>query len=142
MGNSETGSPINSNGTVETNRKLIILAVDDSPVILKSVSSVLGNDYKVFLLPKPNEISRILQKVTPDLFLLDYLMPEINGFDLIPIIRGTPGHSKTPIIFLTSVATLDNATAALELGACDFIVKPFNPDVLREKIAQHIKAEH
>ena len=122
----------------ESERKLVILAVDDSPVILKSVSAVLGKEYRVLTLPKPTEIGSVLEKVTPDLFLLDYQMPEINGFELVPIIRGFPDHAETPIIFLTSVGTIDNVTAALAMGASDFIVKPFKPDILREKITRHI----
>jgi PleD family two-component response regulator len=122
----------------ETHRKLQILIVDDSPVILKSVSSVLSDTYKVFALPRPEKIRDVLQKLTPELFLLDYLMPEITGFELIPIIRSYEEHKETPIIFLTSEGTIENVSAALALGACDFIVKPFKPDILREKIAKHI----
>lgn len=122
----------------ETKRKLVILAVDDSPVILQSVSSVLSDTYKVYSLPKPTELEKVLMKMVPDLFLLDYLMPEINGFELIPIIRNMKEHAETPIIFLTSEGNVDTLTAALSLGACDFVVKPFSPEVLREKIAKHI----
>ena len=122
----------------EVNRKPLILAVDDSPVILKAVSAVLSNDYKVFTLIKPTELEKVLKKLTPDFFLIDYQMPELNGFDLIPIIRGFAEHKDTPIVFLTSEGTFDNVTAALALGASDFIVKPFDPDILREKIAKYI----
>ena len=122
----------------EQNRKKIILAVDDSPVILKSVLSVLSDVYKVYTLPKPTELEKILQKLTPDLFLLDYQMPEINGFELIPIIRNFEEHKDTPIIILTSMGTDDTLTTAIALGASDFVVKPFQPDILREKIAMHI----
>jgi len=122
----------------EENRKLVILAVDDSMVILKSVASVLSDIYKVYTLPKPGELKTVLKNLTPDLFLLDYQMPEINGFELIPIIRKFDEHKDTPIIFLTSEGTFDNVTAALALGASDFVIKPFNPDVLRERIAKHI----
>ena len=122
----------------EKNRKPIILAVDDSPVILKSVSAVLGGIYKVFTLPKPTALETVLQKLTPDLFLLDYRMPELDGFDLIPIIRSFEEHKNTPIIFLTAIGTFENVTAALALGACDFVIKPFDPNVLKERIAKHI----
>ena len=118
--------------------KPVIVSVDDSPVILNTISSVLSGEYKVFTLSKPSELERVLSKVQPDLFLLDYKMPESTGFDLIPVIRGFKEHANTPIIFLTSEGTIDNLTAAFALGACDFIVKPFSPDVLREKIAKHI----
>jgi len=122
----------------EAHRKLLILAVDDSPVILKTVSSLLGDTYKVFVLPKSTKIKEVLQKLTPELFLLDYQMPELTGFELVPIIRSFEEHKETPIIFLTSIGTIENVSAALALGACDFIVKPFKPDILREKIAKHI----
>ena len=121
----------------EANRKPLILVVDDSPVILTSVASVLGNDYKVITLAKPTELEKVLQKLTPELFIVDYLMPQLNGFELIPIIRSFPEHTDTPIVFLTSEGTFDNVTAAFALGASDFIVKPFNPDVLRKKIAKY-----
>ena len=122
----------------EAGPKPIILAVDDSTVILGSVASVLSDTYKVYTLPKPEELEKVLQRLTPDLFLLDYLMPGINGFELIPIIRGMEKHKETPIIFLTSEGTVDTLTAAVGLGASDFIVKPFIPSVLREKIAKYI----
>ena len=122
----------------EANRKPAILAVDDSIVMLQTISSVLSDEYKVLTLPKPLELEKVLRKFTPDLFLLDYNMPEINGFELIPIIRNMKEHQDTPIILLTSAGTIDNVTAALALGVCDFAIKPFNPDILRQKIAKHI----
>lgn len=122
----------------EATRKLRILAVDDAPVMLKIISSVLSEDYKVYGMANPKMIDKFLRQVTPELFLLDYMMPEINGFELIPIIRSFPEHKNTPIIFLTSLGTVDHISAAVALGACDFVVKPFQAEILREKIAKHI----
>jgi len=122
----------------EADYKPLIFAVDDSPDILAAVASVLSGRYRVFKLPKPTMLKTVLQQVTPDLFLLDYQMPELSGFDCVPIIRGIKGHEDTPIIFLTSEGTVDNISTAIALGACDFVVKPFNPDALRQKIAMHL----
>ena len=122
----------------EAGRKPLILAVDDSPVILKSVSSLLSDEYKVFTLLKPMELEKILRQIVPDLFLLDCQMPERSGFELVPIIRSFEEHKDTPIIFLTSKVTDDNLAAAMALGASDFVVKPYVPEVLRERIAKHI----
>jgi putative two-component system response regulator len=83
-------------------------------------------------------LENVLKQVDPDLFLLDCQMPGLNGFELIPIIRGFEAHRDTPIIFLTSEGTIDNLTAAVGFGACDFIVKPFNPEQLLEKVEKHI----
>lgn len=122
----------------EANRKLRILAVDDASFMLSTISSVLKNDYEVFSLTKGALVEKFLRHTTPELFLLDYTMPEINGFQLVPIIRSFEEHENTPIIFLTAMGTTHHVSKAFSLGACDFVVKPVNPEILREKIAKHI----
>lgn len=122
----------------EESRKLRILAIDDSAASLKAVSAALSADYKVYGMTNPNMIEKFLQEITPELFLLDYKMPERSGFELIPIIRNFEEHKTTPIIIMTSMGSVDHISASLSLGACDFIVKPFQEDILRKKIAKHI----
>ena len=122
----------------ESMRKMRILAVDDSPTTLKSIISTLKDQYKVFTLSDPTQVERFLRQITPELFLLDYKMPNLSGFDLVPIIRSFEEHKDTPIIFLTSMGTNDNVSAAAMLGAVDFLVKPFEPYTLQDKIAKHI----
>jgi len=122
----------------EAARKLRILVVDDSPVMIKTISSVLEGDYNVQGIVDPLLVEEFLEKMIPELFILDYKMPKLNGFELVPKIRKFADHAKTPIIFLTSMGTADNISTALSLGACDFIVKPFQPEILREKVAKHI----
>ncbi|MDR0441893.1 MAG: response regulator [Treponema sp.] len=122
--------------------KLQILAVDDAPVMLRTISSLLSEKYKVHILPDPTRVEKFLHQITPDLFLLDYQMPVLNGFELIPIIRKFWEHKNTPIIFLTSEGTPDHVAEALSRGACDFIVKPFQPNLLLEKVAKHIGRRH
>jgi PleD family two-component response regulator len=118
-----------------------ILAIDDMPTMLRAINHALGDKYKVYMLSKPAEMKDLLNKITPDLFLLDYNMPVMSGFDLIPIIREFPEHEETPILFLTAEGTVDHLTAAMHMGASDFIVKPFNAKALREKIASYIRRE-
>jgi len=122
----------------ESTRKMRILAVDDAPVILKTISSVLSDDYKIYGMTDSTKLENFLRQITPELFLLDYKMPVLSGFDLIPIIRSFDEHKNTPIIFLTSMGTTEHVSAALALGACDFIIKPFQGNILREKVAKHI----
>lgn len=122
----------------EATRKMKILAIDDAPIILKTISSVLSNEYKVYGMTDPTMLEKFLKQVTPELFLLDYKMPKLSGFELVPIIRRFEKHKDTPIIFLTSLGTADHVSAAFALGACDFIVKPFQGNILREKVSKHI----
>ena len=118
--------------------KPCILAVDDSLPMLRSINYALRDKYKVYTLPKPENLKEILSKVKPDLFLVDYNMPVLNGFELIPIIREYPEHEKTPIIFLTAEGSVSNLSAAISHGANDFIVKPFNTKAFRERIEKHL----
>jgi PleD family two-component response regulator len=141
-GETAGGQPLNEViqqvDSAEAARKLCVLAVDDSPSTLKTIIAALKNQYKVFTLSNPMQVKRFLQQVTPELFLLDYKMPEINGFELVPIIRSFEEHKDTPIIFLTSLGTKNNISVAAMLGAVDFVVKPFDSHTLQEKIAKHI----
>ena len=118
------------------NRQHSILAVDDSPSMLRSIHFALRNKYKVHTLQKPENLSKIIQTLKPDLFLFDFNMPELNGFDLVKIIHGFENFKNTPIIFLTSESSPDQLNEALNLGAKDYILKPFNPNKLRDKIAK------
>ena len=122
----------------EVNRKMRVLAVDDSPAILKTISSILEDKYKVYGMTNPMMLEKFLKQIVPELFLLDYKMPDRTGFELIPVIRSFDEHKKTPIIILTSMGTPDHISASHSLGANDFIVKPFQDNILREKVAKHI----
>jgi len=119
--------------------KPVILTVDDSPTILKSVNALLRDKHSVYSLPDSSKIKDLLAMVTPDLFILDCNMPGLSGFDLVPIIRGYTEYTDTPIIFLTGDGTRDNLILAAQLGASDFLVKPIDENLLREKVAQHLK---
>jgi DNA-binding response OmpR family regulator len=101
----------------------------------------LSGQYSVYTLPHvANEqvLLELLRKITPDLFILDCNMPVFSGFDLIPIIRSFEEHKDTPIVFLTSVGDIDHKSAAIMLGARDFLIKPLSADALRQKVAQYI----
>jgi len=119
--------------------KPIIMAVDDNPSILRSIKSMLDDKYKVYTLSEPQVMSEVLKKVSPDLFLLDYKMPVINGFELVQIIRSLSRHQETPIMFLTSEGTIDNLSIAMSLGSADFIVKPIDEETLTKKVSAALK---
>jgi DNA-binding response OmpR family regulator len=123
----------------DTDEKLRILSVDDAPSILRAIAYALHDKYEVYTLSKSAELKDFLRGVKPDLFLLDCNMPEISGFDLIPIIRGFPEHKETPIIFLTSDRVNNDIRETLGLGAYDYIVKPFEPKDLRDAVEKHLK---
>jgi len=121
----------------EARRKRRVLSVDDSMVMIKTVTSALGGEYTVQGLTDSMKIEQFLFRFMPDLFLLDVIMPGLGGFELIPIIRRFPEHKETPIIILTGNGSAECLATAVSLGVSDFMVKPIKPKVLREKIAKH-----
>ena len=127
----------------KTAHKPCIVAIDDVPHMLRSIQYALRNRFNVQTLSKPEILENFLQKIkiTPELFILDCNMPVVNGYELFLQIRNLPEHKQTPIIFLTSDGTVDNVTAAVNLGASDFLVKPFSSAVLREKVSKQIFKE-
>jgi len=116
-----------------------ILVVDDVSSMLRAIQYALHDRYKVFALSRSEDVVDFLKTKKPDLILLDYLMPIMNGFDLIPVIRELPDHKETPIIIITTEGTLDHVNEAMSIGASDFIVKPFKPKELNDKVAKHIR---
>jgi DNA-binding response OmpR family regulator len=122
--------------------KPTVLVIDDDPSILTSINALIKDLYIVYTVPgAANEkvVRELLKKVDPDIFLLDCHMPGLSGFDLVPIIRSTPLHDDTPIIFITSDGTPDNVYVAISKRMSDFIVKPIDRDTLRSKLATHLR---
>jgi len=119
----------------------IIFVVDDSNTNLLTAETALSKNYRVFTLPSAVDMFGFLNDIVPDLILLDILMPEMNGFDAMRRLKSEERYSNIPVIFLTSRD--DSATEAygFELGAVDFISKPFSEPVLLNRINKHLQIE-
>jgi len=115
-----------------------ILAVDDMPEILSFVNSALKNHYKVVAVPSGKAALNVMKSQKPDLFLLDIDMPEMDGFELLRIIRSTPEYAKTPVVFLTGNSSRDHVTAAMLEGCNDFIVKPTTYEYLLTIVGKYM----
>jgi putative two-component system response regulator len=114
--------------------KKIILAVDDIAMNLRTIKVILEEDYDVRLAKSGELALDTLKETKVDLVLLDIEMPGITGFDVIDGMKKIPGRERIPVIFITSHAAPDLIVAAYEHGAQDYIVKPINPEVLRNKV--------
>ena len=111
-----------------------VLAVDDMPEILSFVNNAIKDNYKVIPVPSGRAALAALKTHTPDLFILDIEMPEMDGFELASVIRTMPEHAKTPIIFLTGNAGRSYITQAMQVGADEFIIKPASHGYLLAKV--------
>jgi two-component system sensor histidine kinase/response regulator len=118
--------------------KQLILAVDDQPNNLKVISSALGHDYKISLANSGAKALNILENLKPDLILLDVMMPDMDGFDTIRLMKDNPKWRDIPVIFLTAKSDDESIINGFELGAVDYITKPFNVNELRVRARNHI----
>ena len=118
----------------ESEQVPVILAVDDQAEILTSVSSMLEGRYKVIAVTSGADALKAMKMHHPTLFLLDIIMPEMDGLKLAYAIRKMRGHAKTPILFLTEDRQAKSVMTAKKVGACDYILKPVDKDILINKI--------
>ncbi len=114
-----------------------ILIVDDDPEIVEILQDVLTRDgrFEVKSTTTGYEAGILTQSFNPDLILLDYLLPDINGNVICKTIRDNPAFSGMKIIFVSGVVNPDEIDQLTKAGADDFIKKPFNVDSLIEKIS-------
>ncbi len=112
-----------------------ILMVDDSKDILQVVSQRLKSwGYDVVTANSGEEGLRLASELIPDLILLDIMMPKMKGRDVCARLKADPKTKAIPVIFLTALGLADHVKAGLDLGAEDYIVKPFEPEELRDRI--------
>ena len=116
-----------------------ILVVDDEPSWLKVLRYFLENKgYAVKTVSSGPEALQALQSYHPDIILSDVRMPEMNGFDLLDTIRKTPSVSTTPVIFFSAIDDYDARKTAKDLGAADYIVKPFDQEEVASVLHKHL----
>jgi putative two-component system response regulator len=80
--------------------------------------------------------------VTPSIVLLDIMMPEMDGYEVLELLQDNPLTAKIPVIFITAADAETNETRGLSLGAVDYISKPFNPEVVKIRVSNHLKLRH
>lgn len=115
--------------------KASILAVDDTPAILQLLEMALGIDYQIVPVSSGEEALAVFRQRRFDLVMLDLMMPGMDGFTTLKALKEMPSFEGTPVIFLTAVDDLASECNALELGADDYITKPFKPNLVRLRIA-------
>ena len=118
-----------------------IFVVDDNNVNLLSADDALSKHYRVFTMPSAASMFELLEDIRPDLILLDILMPEMDGFEVLKLLRANVNYADVPVIFLTSRTDASTESLGFELGAVDFISKPFSRPVLLNRIKAHLNVE-
>jgi CheY-like chemotaxis protein len=111
------------NAVVETDKKHIIV-VDDNPVLLRNMRNMLQDKYRVTLATSAAQCMKVLGQDKPDLVILDYEMPVVDGKQTLEMIRAEDDIKDVPVIFLTGIADKEHVDAVLDLKPAGYFVKP------------------
>lgn len=116
-----------------------ILIVDDSPSNIQIVNNILKIDYDIFFATTGEDAIKNAPKILPDLILLDILMPNMNGYDVIKVLKNEPLTKDIPVIFTTALDNVENEIKGLEAGAVDYITKPVVGAILKARVDTHVE---
>ncbi len=111
------------NAVVETDKKNIIV-VDDNPVLLRNMRNMLQDKYRVTLATSAAQCMKAMGQDKPDLIILDYEMPVVDGRQTLEMIRAEEDYKDVPVIFLTGIADKEHVDAVLDLKPAGYFVKP------------------
>ncbi|MGK5095427.1 response regulator [Deltaproteobacteria bacterium TL4] len=119
----------------------LILIVDDEPRNISLLGNILKLKNKDFNLVIATDGKQALEnaKLRPDLILLDVMMPELNGFEVCQQLKQDPETKEIPVIFLTAKVNPEDVVKGFELGAVDYVTKPFNSIELLVRVETHLK---
>jgi CheY-like chemotaxis protein len=116
-----------------------VLIVDDENMNMFALTHILRSEYTVYAAKNGQSAIRIAKKQMPDVILLDILMPEMDGYEVLSLLKSDEETRKIPVIFVTGLISPEDEKKGLEMGAADYINKPFNSDTVRMKIHNQIE---
>jgi len=119
--------------------KNTILIVDDETVNIRALSQVLLPEYTVYMAKDGRAAIEAAKNVTPDLILLDIIMPDMSGYEVITELKNSDQTREIPIIFITGLSSVEDEEKGFLLGAVDYITKPFNNTIVRVRVRQHLQ---
>lgn len=119
--------------------KVKILVVDDQPVNIQIIHQMLSADYQIFMATSGAQAISFCQSNTPDLILLDVMMPELDGLATCRLLKQQLALADIPVIFVTGAQSQEEETLCWEAGGADFISKPVNKITLQHRVKTQLK---
>ena len=117
-----------------------LLVVDDVPENIHELLEALRDDYRIMVASSGAKALELIQgPLSPDLILLDIMMPGMNGYEVCERIKATPTGNRIPVIFVTVVDASEDKLKGFSVGAADYITKPFDVDEVRARVRTHLE---
>jgi DNA-binding NtrC family response regulator len=119
--------------------KARILVVDDTPANIQTLAAILKEQgYQISVATNGQQAIEVIEKVQPDLVLMDVMMPVMDGYEACRQIKASPSRRDLPIIFLSAKTDTSDIVRGFELGAVDYVAKPFNAHELLARVNTHL----
>jgi putative two-component system response regulator len=118
-----------------------VFIVDDNNTNLLAAKMALDGTYRAFALPSAERMFKLGEKITPDLILLDVNMPEMDGYEAMEALKADERLAAVPVIFLTAKNDEASEIRGFEMGALDFVNKPFSAPILLKRIEHHLHTD-
>lgn len=119
-----------------------VLVVDDEKQNRTLLAELLADDCRVILAKNGAQALERAQELKPDLILLDVLMPDLTGYQVIQALKHDDGTRQIPVIFISALDSPADEERGLDLGAVDYITKPFHPSIVRKRVRNHLQSIH
>ncbi|MBH0312813.1 response regulator, partial [Alcaligenes faecalis] len=115
-----------------------LLLIDDEPANLQILRHTLQQDYRLLFAKDGVKALELAQRDLPDLILLDIMMPQMSGYEVCRALKADIKTRHIPIVFVTALSQPHDEQMGLDMGAVDYISKPFNPAILKARIRNHL----
>lgn len=119
--------------------KFSILVVDDEKSNIDVLNHILKSEYRILVAKSGESALKRAYDESPDLILLDVLMPDMSGFDVLTALKDTDETRNIPVIIITGLSGVKDEEKGFFLGAVDYITKPFNNSIVRARVKNHIQ---
>ena len=124
---------------MEKTKKNSILIVDDDESNILALTHILASDYDIMAAKDGQDAIEVAEEFLPDVVLLDVIMPEMDGYAVIGELKKSGKTKDIPVIFITGLSSADDEEKGLNLGAADYISKPFSPATVKLRVQNQIK---
>jgi diguanylate cyclase (GGDEF)-like protein/PAS domain S-box-containing protein len=122
--------------------KATLLIVDDEPINIKIIAKLFNEEYEILASTNGKEAIEIAARRSPDLILMDVVMPEMDGYEACRLLRENDATKNIPLIFITAKRETGEEEYGLKLGAIDYITKPLELSIVRARVRNHIDLKH
>jgi diguanylate cyclase (GGDEF)-like protein len=125
---------------MDTSKRQKILIVDDVPDNIRILMESLKDDYAIVpAVNGPTALKIAEESPRPDLIILDILMPEMDGYEVLKRLKENDRTRYIPVIFVTAISEVINEAMGFQLGAVDYITKPFHPHIVKARVKTHLE---